>query len=38
LYYIDEDLCTECRRGITPEEEAEDLRMELENEVEDDRF
>jgi hypothetical protein len=36
LYYIDEDLCTECRRDITPEEEeAEDSRMELENEDDD---
>ncbi len=26
-YYSDEDLCRECRAAISPEEEAEDIRL-----------
>lgn len=31
-YYEDENLCTACRKDITPEEEAEDQREALANE------
>jgi hypothetical protein len=31
-YYEDAELCTSCRKDITPEEEAEDRRLALENE------
>ena len=31
-YYSDENLCTECRKEITPEEEEKDRRDALENE------
>jgi hypothetical protein len=34
-YYEDAELCRECRKDITPEEEAEDRRLALESEEED---